>query len=164
MDLLDRLLGHDADTMAYVFDLAQQLSDKQLDQDFDIGQRTVRATIRHIVRNIEGWGQLMAGASIEQQTTAGASMAALRERFELGYSRFAEAARAARDADRLNDVYLDILDQPPSEKTYGATILHVVTHDHLHRSELLHMLDRLGVGGLIEGDVLGWESNLRNSG
>jgi hypothetical protein len=36
-------------------------------------------------------------------------------------------------------------------------ILHFIMHSHQHRAELLHVLARLGVAGLIEGDVLSWE-------
>ena len=33
--------------------------------------------------------------------------------------------------------------------------------EHLHRAELLHMLGRLGVKNLPEGDLLGWEMDQR---
>ena len=33
----------------------------------------------------------------------------------------------------------------------------MLTHNHSHRTEILHMLARLGVADLIEGDVLSWE-------
>jgi uncharacterized damage-inducible protein DinB len=56
-----------------------------------------------------------------------------------------------------------VLDQPPRPKTYAGTILHVITHDHMHRAEIFHMLQRLGVPGVIEGDVLSWEAMLNSS-
>jgi hypothetical protein len=31
----------------------------------------------------------------------------------------------------------------------------------MHRGEILHMLERLGIQGLIEGDVLSWEATLK---
>ena len=43
-------------------------------------------------------------------------------------------------------------------KSLASTILHVITHNHMHRAELLHILERSGVPGLIEGDVLSWEA------
>ena len=66
-----------------------------------------------------------------------------------------------RDGHRLDDVYLDVLDEPPTPKTIGGTIAHVITHDMHHRSEILNMLGQLGVPNLPEGDVLGWEAQLR---
>jgi uncharacterized damage-inducible protein DinB len=57
LDILDRLLEHDAWTTRQVLALAGRLSDEQLDQDFDIGHRTVRETFQHIIENIETWSR-----------------------------------------------------------------------------------------------------------
>jgi hypothetical protein len=46
-------------------------------------------------------------------------------------------------------------------KTFGGTILHVLTHATILRWEMQHMLQRLGLGDLIEGDVHGWEQRVR---
>jgi uncharacterized damage-inducible protein DinB len=63
MDLLDRLLAHDAWTTGQLLDRCLALPDDQLDRPFDIGHRTVRATFQHIIFNIEAWSALMAGAT-----------------------------------------------------------------------------------------------------
>jgi uncharacterized damage-inducible protein DinB len=160
-DLLDRLLEHDAWTTRRVLDFAQTLTNAQLDHDFDIGHRTVRETLEHIIGNIEVWIDLMVTRPVSQQPEVRQSIVELRRRFEAAFSDFARVAREVRDAQRLNDTYVDVLDQPPQRKSYAGTVLHIVTHDHMHRAELLHMLQRLGVQGLIEGDVLGWEATLR---
>ena len=157
LDLLDRLLEHDAWTTARVLELAGGLSDAQLDRDFDVGHRTVRETVRHVVRNVEAWTDLMAGRPVRERPAPTSTLAELRRRFEGAFAEFAGLARELRAAGRLDDAYVDVLDRPPRRKSYGGTILHVLTHDHLHRAELLHMLQRLGVEGLIEGDVLSWE-------
>jgi uncharacterized damage-inducible protein DinB len=161
LDLLDRLLEHDAWTTRRVLDFAETLTDAQLDQDFDIGHRTVRETLQHLIGNLEVWTDLMAARPVRPTPTARPSLVGLRQRFDAAFSDFARVAREARDAQRLNDVYTDVLDQPPRQKSYAGTILHVITHDHMHRAEILHMLERLGVQGLIEGDVLGWEATGR---
>jgi uncharacterized damage-inducible protein DinB len=103
----------------------------------------------------------MAARPVRQTPEARRSVAELRRRFDAAFSDFAQVAREVRDARRLNDAYVDVLDQPPKHKSYASTILHIVTHDHMHRAEVLHMLQRLGVQGLIEGDVLSWEATLR---
>lgn len=158
LDLLDRLLEHDAWTTHRILEFAAAVSDEQLDQDFDLGHRTFRATARHMVGNIEVWTDLMAGRPVRQMPAAHQTLPVLQQRFQLAYSAFAQVARAARDTGRLTETYRDVLDQPPREKSFAGTILHVVTHNHMHRAELLHMLERLGVKGLIEGDVLSWET------
>jgi uncharacterized damage-inducible protein DinB len=161
LDLLDRLLEHDAWTTRRVFEFAMTLRDDQLDQDFDVGHRTVRETAKHMIGNIEVWTDLMAGRPVRHTPIEKQSMDELRRRFEAAFSDFAQLARGIRDAQRLNELYVDVLDQPPQKKSYGGTILHVITHDHMHRAEILHMLERLGVQGLIEGDVLSWEAGLK---
>lgn len=161
LDLLDRLLEHDAWTTRRTLDFAQALTDAQLDQDFDLGHRTVRETLEHMLGNIEVWTDLMAARPARSMPAARPSIVELRRRFEAVFRDFAQVAREIRDAQRLSDMYVDVLDQPPKHKSYAGTILHVVTHDHMHRAEILHMLQRLGVQGLIEGDVLSWEATLR---
>jgi uncharacterized damage-inducible protein DinB len=39
----------------------------------------------------------------------------------------------------------------------SSTIAHVITHNMHHRSEIIHMLTRLGLANVLEGDVLSWE-------
>jgi uncharacterized damage-inducible protein DinB len=161
LDLLDRLLEHDAWTTRRVLGYVNSLPDKQLDQDFDIGQRTIRATLAHMIGNIEVWTDLLAAQPVCRLATGRQSASELGQRAELAYADFAQVARNLRDTHRLNELYVDVLDDPPQQKTYAGTILHVLTHDHLHRSEVLHMLQRLSVQSLIEGDVLSWEGSLR---
>jgi uncharacterized damage-inducible protein DinB len=160
-DLLDRLLEHDAWTTRRVLKLAAKLTVEQLDQEFDLGHRTVRETAQHMIGNIEVWTDLMAGRPIRQPPAAAGSIHELQRRFEAAYRDFARLARELRDRHQLDEMYVDVLDQPPQQKSYGGTILHVITHDHMHRAEILHMLERLGIQGLIEGDVLSWEAALK---
>jgi uncharacterized damage-inducible protein DinB len=114
-----------------------------------------------MIGNIEVWTDLMAARPARRMPTARQSVFELQRRFDAAFSDFAQVARKLRDTQRLNDTYVDVLDQPPQRKTYAGTILHVITHDHMHRAEILHMLQRLGIQGLIEGDVLSWEATLR---
>ncbi|MBI5029882.1 MAG: DinB family protein [Chloroflexi bacterium] len=158
LDLLDRLLEHDAWTTRRVLEFTNLLSDEQLDQEFEIGQRTIRETFRHIIGNIEIWTDLMSARPVRRASMERQAVLEFQRRFELAFSDFAQFARRLRDTQRLYDTYVDVLDEPPQRKTYAGTILHVITHDHMHRAEILHMLQRLGIQGLIEGDVLSWEA------
>jgi uncharacterized damage-inducible protein DinB len=161
LDLLDRLLEHDAWTTRRVLECAQALTGAQIDQCFDIGHQTVRKTLQHMIGNIEVWTDLMASRPVRQMPPERPSIAALQQRFDAAWDDFAQLARQLRDAGCLDGMYVDVLDQPPQNKSYAGTILHVVTHDHMHRAEILHMLQRLEVPNLIEGDVLSWEASLR---
>lgn len=158
MDLLDRLLGHDAWTTQRVLAAAAGLTDAQLDRDFDLGHRTVRATLAHLIGNVEVWTDLLAERPVRADPAGPPTMADLQRRYTAAAADFGRVALARRDAGQLNHTYLDVLDHPPRAKSVGGTILHVLTHNHQHRAELLHILQRLGCCDLVEGDVLGWEA------
>lgn len=156
MDLLNRLLGHDAWTTHQLLLLCQNLNDEQLDRQFDIGHRTVRATLLHIIRNMEVWADLMGGQTV--RTSQGSSVSAMIERLDRAGADLARLARAVAERGGWDERFVDALDSPPVEKTYGGGIAHVITHSMHHRAQLLYLLRRLGVENLPEGDVLSWES------
>lgn len=155
MDLLDRLLRHDAWTTCELLRICRGLTDEQLDREFDIAHRTVRATFVHIIRNVEVWSDLMAGQSPRE--CLGKSVAELTARAERAFADLASLARNVAQRGAWNNRFWDVLDEPPVEKTLGGGIAHVVTHSMHHRAQLLYMLRRLGLDNLPEGDVLTWE-------
>ena len=158
MDLLDRLLGHDAWTTQQLVGLAAELSDEQLDRDFDIGHRSVRATLMHIIRNVEIWSALMAGeAIVDDRSAKMRSIPELTARLALAADKLARIARAVAQRNGWDELWLDVLDDPPREKTFGSAIAHVLTHSMHHRAQLLYMLRLLGARPLPEGDVFSWE-------
>lgn len=173
MDLLDRLLGHDAWTTDLLLRRSAELGDEQLDRMFDIGRRTLRATLGHIVRNTDAWSALMQagldanasppGSTTLQSHARGArpvehtTIDSLIELHLKASARLAHLARTVADRNAWDEVWLDTLDEPPSRKTYGGAIAHVITHSMHHRAQVLHMMRRLGLTDLPEGDVLSWE-------
>lgn len=152
MDLLDRLIGHDAWTTRQLLLRCGDLSDEQLEREFDIGHRTVRVTFTHIIRNMEVWSQLMAGRQVAD--SHGASVGELIARFDRAAAELASVARNVAQRGAWDARFLDILDRPPIEKTLGGGVVHVITHSMHHRAQLLYMLRRLGVSGLPEGDAI----------
>ncbi|MFI5403824.1 MAG: DinB family protein [Planctomycetota bacterium] len=161
MDLLDRLLGHDAWTTRQLLLCCKDLPDAQLDLDFDLGFRTVRKTFLHIVRNMEVWSDLMANVPV--RADGDASVAGLTARLDRAAADLAAIARAVAERGGWDERFVDHLDRQPTEKTLGGGIAHVVTHSMHHRAQLHHMLRRLGVVGLPEGDVLGWERQAKEA-
>jgi uncharacterized damage-inducible protein DinB len=153
MDLLDRLLGFDRWTTERLLELSRGLTDAQLDQEFEIGHRTLRATFDHINAMLDYWTTAMLDEPADPAADDH-SLDALLARHRREYDRFAALARRLVNEDRLDDTYLDHYRYP---QTYGATILHLPTHNTAHRSEILHMLDRLGVQDLPEADPTEWE-------
>jgi len=161
MDLIERLVGHDLWTTGEVLRRCRELSDVKFDQDIDIDHRTVRATLAHMIWNVETWTDLMLGAPIDRNIERLETLDGLTQRNCLAGERFQALARRLTNENRLEETWTDVLDQPPTEKTYGGAIAHVITHNMHHRAQLLYMLDRLGLRDLPEGDLLGWEMNYR---
>jgi uncharacterized damage-inducible protein DinB len=153
MDLLDRLLGHDEWATAKLLDLSRGLTDAQLDQPFDSGHRTLRATFGHIIFNIGFWTALMTGKPIEAERDD-RSVEELSEYHDRTYATFAALARQLRDEQRLDDTFVD---HYSVSKSFGGTVLHVALHNAEHRTEALHILARLGVPDLPEVDHGLWD-------
>ena len=163
MDLLDRLLGHDAWTTRQLLVRCRELDPAAFHQPFDAGHGTVYATLVHMIGNVRTWTDLMRGHQDIPGTMSwdGLTIDDLLARSDLAAADFAALARRVRDEDQLDALWLDTLDDPPAAKTYGGAIAHVITHNMHHRAELLHMLPRLGLTGLPEGDLLSWEATTR---
>ena len=92
MDYLDRMLDHEHWAMAKVFDASAGLSDEQLDQPFDLGLGSIRATFDHLVGNLEGYLREFEGSE-HVQASEEPSLADLRERYERTLPPFAELVR-----------------------------------------------------------------------
>lgn len=165
MDLLDRLLGHDAWTTRELLLRSCSLTDGELDRKFEIGHRTLRRTFQHIVRNMEVWTDLISGVPVRKDAgcdAAGRSIDGLLARLDAVAPQFQQVARRISDERRLDELWTDHLDDPPTEKSFGGAIVHLATHGMHHRAQVLFMLRKLGVSDLPEGDALGWEMQLRN--
>jgi len=162
MDLLDRLLGHDEATTKALLTACLALPDEDMDRAFDVGWGSLRGILSHMIRNVEIWTDLMLGRPA-RIVPGQDSLPDLMRRFDLGYAEFAALARSVGAKDQLNDVWIDVLDRPPTTKTFGGAILHVITHNMHHRAGLLHILRRLGVSGLPDGDLMGWETSMRSA-
>lgn len=156
MDLLDTFLVHNLGTNTRLIEQSSTLTDAQLDQEFDLGHRTVRATLDHIIENIEWWTDLMSlrpKRTFESLGEDPLSLVGLMKRLEIASAEFATLARQAQTEGRLDDKW------PPREDqlaTYcnGTTIVHVITHAAHHRSQVIHMLRQLGVDEVVGGEAL----------
>jgi uncharacterized damage-inducible protein DinB len=164
MDLLDRLLGHDRWTTAQLLERCHELRAEQWAQPFDLGHQTLAATFQPMIGNVRIWTDLMAARPVRHISDAPTATAAtLSAQWQAAYADFAALARRIADADGWDATYLDVLDDPPRPKTFGGTIAHVITHNMQHRAEIIHMLTRLGLVGVLEGDVLSWEQQVRSA-
>jgi uncharacterized damage-inducible protein DinB len=157
MDLLDRMLGHDGWATAQLLAKCSTLSDSQLDQEFDIGQRTLRETLDHMIYVIDFWPGWMSGRPVDHDRTTqnyDRSIAGLTERYEHFQPAFAALARRMYDEQRLDETFVDHFGV---RQSIGATIIQLLNHNAQHRSEIRHMLERLGVEKLWDYDPQEWE-------
>ena len=155
MDLIDRMLDHDDWANRQILGLCRDLTDAHLDQTFDIGHETLRATLTHMIFTVGFWTSLMHGQKPEYRDYPhDASIATLTEVYERSYPEFVSIARRAREEQRLDDTYQDHYDLPTS---FGGTLIQIVQHNLEHRTESLHILKRLGISDLPEIDFLLWE-------
>jgi uncharacterized damage-inducible protein DinB len=162
MDMLDRYLGYETWTLRHLIIRCGELSAGQWRQPFDIGHGTVHETLAHIIANLEVWTDLMRQRPLRRLPPLPDTVADCLQRFDEAMAEFTACARTLAAEGRLDNTYLDVLDNPPAAKSFGGTILHVLTHTTVHRWEIQHMLQRLGIEDLIEGDVLGWEWRMRH--
>ncbi len=149
-------MGHDQAATRELLELCLPLSDAELDREFDAGWRSLRATFEHMLFNIETWTDLMLARPV-RNIKGPNSIADLLARLEESYSEFAALARRVEAEGRLDHKWTDVLDDPPQQKSFGGAIAHVITHNMHHRAELQHMLHRLPLANVPEGDLMGWE-------
>jgi uncharacterized damage-inducible protein DinB len=157
LDTIDRLLEHDRWATTHLLNLCNDLSDDELDREFDIGLRSIRATFDHYIFNIVFWTALMKQEPLNEshaEERKRRTVPQLAERHDRAYDDFATTARAARDGGRLDETFQDHWDMPAS---LGGTIVHVALHNEMHRSDVVHMLTRIGVHEPPEVDHLLWE-------
>ncbi len=157
MDILDRLLAHNISALNKLIEQSCRLTDAQLDQEFDIGLKTVRATIDHIIDNIEWWTDLMNGVpqrTFEKLGEDALMLDGFAKRLELVAPQFAEVARRTQAEGRLDETWQARADQPDTY-TYGNTIIHVITHSAHHRGQLMYMHKKLGVE-VMTAQALSW--------
>ena len=165
MDILDRLLAHDAWTTEAILRRCDALSDEELDRPLGIGPGSVRATVIHILHNMELWTDLIAERPVRLDAAAPRTQTVpvLLARLSAAADDLALVSRRVLLEGRLDDTFLDALDSPATEKSFGGAIAHVITHSMHHRAQLLFMLRSLGLSGLPEGDVLSWEAHHRRT-
>ena len=159
MDLLDLLLDHDHWATARLLEVSGGLTDPRLDQPFDIGHRTLRATFEHMIFNVPFWTAFLTGQPADTQGDD-RSLATLSDCHERSYAAFATVARRLRGEHRLEETFVD---HYTVRKSFGGTILMVVEHNTEHRGEALHILQRLGVPDLPEVDLGVWDYLLQNT-
>ncbi|MCW3098748.1 MAG: DinB family protein [Chthonomonadaceae bacterium] len=159
MDILDRLLGHDAWTTRQLLLRCRELTDEQLDRPFDIGNRSLRQTFEHIIACMESHTDLMLERTTADYDRDEETIDGMLTRLTIVAKDFAEFATAVEREGRADAMCTN------AEKTrkwpLGSLIAHLITHSMHHRAQVMYLLEQLGVQNVMEGDALGWEGQAR---
>lgn len=160
MTILDRLLAHDAWTTRQLLLRSKDLSDEQLDQVFDIGDRSLRDTFVHMIECAELHMDRMMGRD-ERLLADTYEIDGWLERHSLVSQ---ELAELATDVEREGTADATWMGGNGRKLTLGAGIAHLLTHSMHHRAQVMYIMEKLGLKDVIEGDALGWESVARGWG
>ncbi len=137
------LLDFDRWANGQMFDACQQLTDAQLDREFEMGLGTVRKTLTHMLGAMRGWTDVMLRADPSRprlETDPARSIAEMRALHEEIAAEFSEhATQGSHD---------EVFTPNRGGKTYsfsrGGIMTHVTTHNMHHRAQCLNMLRHMG--------------------
>ena len=168
MNILDRLLGHDAWTTRQLLLRCRELSDEQLNRKFDIGDRSLLGTFEHIISCMESHTDLLMGRQTKENYLAtkalrdDESIDGMLTRLTVVSKDFSEFTVKVERESRADDMCTD--SENSNRWPLGSVIAHVITHSMHHRAQIIYLLEQVSVQNVIEGDALGWEGQARGWG
>jgi len=168
MNVLDRLLGHNAWTTRQLLLRCRELSEDQLNRNFDIGDRSLIGTFEHIVSCMESHTDLLLGRRTEANYLAtkairdDESIDGILTRLTIVSKDFSEFAVKVDREGRADDMCTNT--EQTKRWPIGSVIAHIITHSMHHRAQAMYIMEQLGLQDVIEGDALGWEGQARGWG
>ena len=160
MTILERLLAHDAWTTRQLLLRSLELTDDQLDQEFEFGCRSLRGAFDHLLGCLEWQTDMLLG--VESTSQDDSTIEGMLLRLTTASKLFSAFATNVELESREDELVIN--SENGNIRTIGGQIAHLITHSMHHRAQILFMLDQLGVENVLEGDVLGWESVARGWG
>lgn len=158
MDLLDRLLDHDAIALRQLITAASNLSDTQLDTKIAPYNDSLRKMLERAVWQKEMWVAAVQGRKLLEE--AENCPAALLKRMNIAYPAFADIARGVRDRGEWDRHFVDAICEPAETFTFGGMLAHVITHSAHRRAMMVDAFQKLGVEPEGQFDPLGWEKHM----
>ncbi len=162
MDLIDRMLEHDRWTVAQMLELAERLTDEQLDAPIDIGIETVnesKVSLRDLLASLvdtkERWMAAVEGREVPPQDDH--SIVGMQVRFADAGPAFVRKFQEARRRGDEDVTFIDATCDPPESFTYGGVIAHVLNFSAFRRTLALSAFWEFGLRDLGNGDPRKWE-------
>ncbi len=158
MDLLDRLLGHDAWTTQQLLEHAADIPPDAWRRTFEMGPGSLQETFVHTIGATHRWADRIADripgeVSIVDDPSAEDLLHPAKHAAEL----LAEASRLIQDEGRLDEMMSVVANEKRWHFSRGSAIVHVVTHAMHHRAQIFNMMRHVGAAPSIDGDTLEWE-------
>ncbi len=148
---LDILLAHDRWATGQLLAAARSLSDAQLDQRFEMGYGTLRATLLHIVEVQRAWTESLNGRQTETRKDP-VSVAEIISRHEAATTELNSTAHATPLDAEFSPAWKGRRYSFPR----AGVLTHILTHGMHHRAQALNMLRHLGVDPLPPSSILQW--------
>ena len=162
MTLLERLLAHDAWTTRQLLLKSRELTEEQLDRVFEVGDKSLRETLHHIVAVMESHTAFLLGRTFTEAKPSDKTLDVMLNRLTQVSKDLTDYALRVEREGREDDLITN--PRNGNRRTNGGVIAHILTHGMHHRAQIFFILEQLGLTDVIEGDVLGWESVARGWG
>jgi AraC-like DNA-binding protein len=160
MDLLTRMVEHHVWLTGEMVRLAERLTDEQLDQsielDVDDDRQTIRSLLSRLVGQMGMWNAALATRDYDWSVEEHESLSSLRERLAAEGPTYLSHVHDVVAAGRLDDTFVDALNEQPEVFTYGGMIAHVLTFAAHRRTLVALAFARHGVEDLGWGDPMLW--------
>ena len=163
MTILERLLGHDAWTTRQLLLRCPEFSEEQMDRNFEIGDKSLRETLHHIIAAMESHTRRLYGRNLTDSLPEGKSVDEMLDRLTAVAKLLGDFALKMEREGREDELVVVNL-QNGYSRTAGGVVAHILTHGMHHRAQAISIMEQLGAKDVIEGDVLGWESVIRGWG
>jgi AraC-like DNA-binding protein/uncharacterized damage-inducible protein DinB len=155
VDILDRLIDHDAWMTRQLLGRARALDEASLDRSSGPSGRSLRDLLHRAVSQKENWVAAVEGG--EPPADADRSVEGMLARLDRAFPRFADLARQVRDQGDWDRSFTDAVCDPPESFTFGGMLAHVVTHSAHRRAVIAETLQQLGVDDVPGSDPIDWE-------
>ena len=163
MDIIERLLAHDAWLTRRMLERARTLSDEQLDRPvlaedpYGVTETTLRSSLNRLVFTRERWLAAFTGATFPPFETTVGTMDEAIARLDAVEHRFADYVAGIEREGRWDESFRDQTCEPGETFVFGSAIAHVITFQAQRRAATLEAFRRLGIDEFGYGDPIEWE-------
>jgi AraC family transcriptional regulator len=157
MDLFDIFSGQESWHTERLLELANQLSDEQLDRPltnqihvfpWDGPDRSLRQLLDRMVQTKEAWAAALSGGSaplFDEAPPEDRTPSAMLARLQNADRAFNSVLTDVRNRSAWEDTFVDALCEPPETFTFGGMFAHVITFNAYRRMVAIDLMRGLGL-------------------